>query len=139
MKKTKKQNSRQVNKVNNQPQPIKKMEKVENQVVVTEVPSSEFEQPTAMVDEQQKEPMRISDLHLSKVHDVYQKGMQVNQIAADIYQREFALKEDKKQLDELNQEYLKEENKISNELAQVYRGIDFKTLNHQTGEYKHKN
>lgn len=136
MKKTKKQNSRQVNKVNNQPQPIKKMEKVVNEECAEEVPSSEFEQPTQTGEEQPQAPLRISELHLSKVHDVYQKGMQVNQIAADIYQREFALKEAKKQLDELNQEYLKEENKISNEITQVYGQVD---LNIQTGEYKYKN
>lgn len=134
MRKSNKKN-RQVKKVNNQPQPIKQMEKVVNDVKASEVPSSEFEKPTTMVEEQPQAPMRISELHLAKIHEVRNKGLQIKDIAHDIFQKEFALKEAKKQLDNLNKEYLKEDNKISNEIAQVYEGFDPNTFNIQTGEY----
>lgn len=76
---------------------------------------------------------KISDLHLAKLQESNSKFEKINNQAAEIYQREFELKNDKVVLDNYNAETLQERQKINNELFEAYGKVQ---INPMTGEYQ---
>ncbi|MDR2223551.1 MAG: hypothetical protein LBE34_12605 [Flavobacteriaceae bacterium] len=76
--------------------------------------------------------LKISDLHLAKLQESNQKLDSISKQAAEIYQREFQLKQDKLVLDNYNGNTLAERQKLIEELSKVYGEVN---INPHTGEY----
>lgn len=76
---------------------------------------------------------KISPLHLAKLQESNQKFEQINQQAAELYQREFELKQAKSVLDGSNSEVIFERQKLINELTQTYGRVN---INPMTGEFE---
>lgn len=76
---------------------------------------------------------KISELHLAKLQESNSRLANVNEQAAEIYQREFEIKQAKVALDNTNSEVLVERQKLINELTQTYGRVN---INPMTGEFK---
>lgn len=86
---------------------------------------------------------KISPLHLAKLQESNQKLEQINQQAAELYQREFELKpyinilneinHAKKNLDDMNLGVLTDRQKLIAELTETYGRVN---INPMTGEFQ---
>jgi predicted MPP superfamily phosphohydrolase len=82
--------------------------------------------------DKQVDVLKISDLHLAKLQESNQKLDSISKQAAEIYQREFKLKQDKLVLDNYNGNTLAERQKLIEELSKAYGEVN---INPHTGEY----
>ncbi|WP_413512219.1 hypothetical protein [Myroides odoratus] len=76
---------------------------------------------------------KISPLHLAKLQESNQKLLSIDQLAAEIYQCEFDIKQAKAKLDNMNIEVINESTKLNNELMQTYGNV---SINPMTGEFQ---
>lgn len=75
---------------------------------------------------------KISELHFAKLQESNQKLQSVNQAVADLYQKEFAIKQDRLALDEYNLQTITERSKLIKELNETYGKV---VINPETGEF----
>ena len=96
--------------------------------------NKEKQTQTSVEDKVEETVNKISPLHLAKLQESNRNLLNVDQLAAEIYQREFEIKQAKIKLDNLNADAINESIKLNNELKQTY-GENVR-INPMTGEFQ---